>query len=383
MAEFHPTTVAALQKLQERYPAAKFLTLGQTVLWDEPVKAAFCRILEAINPSATMVAAVHDTDYFAKLPHLEDRAEKYVMLPHNDGDTRGLWSAAGELSCLFGSETVPTRSLLTENGVAFDRVARRYPGGVEALLNEETEAWGWRALVQTEPHPLIAADVRLRDIAPTLRAQLEWGFRQSLEMLPEAGPDGAAQILGWVDDYIAAEPEGTLSDLYRWLTPRLWVLARGEGSCNLQTGTSLELFRFNRATANLPRFRFVDLFLQPATRDLARKCYDDAVRGSGIYPLGQFGEGALPFDVVLPGRGRGTLRLHEGSLYIETEEPITLCSGLRLRVSRGVSRRARSAVWRARGPSSAKRWRSFPCWRMSLFLSFTKKPPVIQAAPVP
>ncbi|MBV9468272.1 MAG: hypothetical protein JOZ57_03445, partial [Abitibacteriaceae bacterium] len=280
---------------------------------------------------------VHDTDYFAKLPHLENRTEKYIMVPHNDGDTRNLWSAAGELSCLFGSETVPTRSLLTENGVAFDRVAKRYPGGVEALLNHETEAWGWRALVHTEPRPLIAADVKLRDIAPALRAQLEWGFTQSLNMVAGGSDETAssaaphqsikAQVLGWVDEYIQAELEGTLSDLYRWLTPRLWMMVRGEGSCNLQTGASLELFRFNRATANLPRFRFVDLFLQPATRDLARQCYDNAVRGSGIYTLGQLGAGALPFDVVIPGRGRGTLRLHDGSLYIDTEEPITLCTG--------------------------------------------------------
>ena len=71
----------------------------------------------------------------------------------------------------------------------------------------------------------------------------------------------------------------------------------------------------------------MDLFLQKATREYSRKAYDDAVRGSGIYQLSQFGDGALPFDVVVPGRGRGTLRLHEGSLFIETEEPLTLCTG--------------------------------------------------------
>src|SRR5450759_2504574 len=129
MPSFHPSAVAALGELKRHYASVPFLTLGQTVLWDEPVKSAFCRLLEAIMPDAAMVAAVHDTDYFAKLPQLENRAAKFVMLPHNDGDTRNLWSAAGEISCLFGSETVPTRSLLTEHGVAFDRVARHYPGG--------------------------------------------------------------------------------------------------------------------------------------------------------------------------------------------------------------------------------------------------------------
>jgi hypothetical protein len=76
---------------------------------------------------------------------------------------------------LFGAEIVPSRAILAESGVAFDRVARDYNGGAEALLNRETEAWGWRALVHTEPHPLIAADVKLRDIDPAL--QLATGDR--------------------------------------------------------------------------------------------------------------------------------------------------------------------------------------------------------------
>lgn len=353
---FEPSAVAALQELRRRFPEAPFLTLGQTVLWDEPVKAAFCRILEAVSPDATMVAAVHDTDYFAKLgniagldteprdlqPETEasedeaaqplDHVEKFVMLPHNDGSTRGLWSAAGELSSFFGSETVPTRHALTQNGVAFDRVARAYPGGAKALLDEQTEAWGWRALVHTEPHPLIAAEVKLADIAPALRRQLEWGFSESLQIpqladgaLQEKRDEIAAQIQSWIDEYIEFNEEGSLSDLYRALTPRLWSLVRGGGSCNLQTGASTELFRFNRATAGRARFKFVDLFLNPATRDIARRSYDDAVRGSGIYQLSQFGDGALPFDVVIRGRGRGTLRHHDGSLYIETQEQIKLC----------------------------------------------------------
>lgn len=330
MSEFHPAAVAAIEELCRRYPSTPFLTLGQTVLWDEPAKAAFCRMLEIIAPEAVIVAAVHDTDYFAKLPHVGASDRKFLLVEHNDGDTRGLWSAAGELSCLFGSETVPTRALLTEHGVAFDRVARRYPGGVDALLNRETAAWGWRALVHTEPRPLIAADVNIRDIAPALREQLEWGFSHSLACLEKATPEQGrigARILELLEAYAKQHPDGTLSGFYRSLTPTLWATVRGGGSCNLETSASLELFRFNRESAGRPRFRFVDLFLNPTTRDRAKACYNDAVRGSGIYGLDQFGAGALPFDVVIPGRGRGTLRLDDGSLYIQTEEPITLCTG--------------------------------------------------------
>ena len=133
-----------------------------------------------------------------------------------------------------------------------------------------------------------------------------------------------AQIFAWTRDYLKQDADGTLSDFYRWLTPRLWALVRGSGSCNLTTSTSLRLFRFNRETCKLPRFRFVDLFLNPATREIAERCYDDAVRGSGIYTLDQFGPGALPFDVVIPGQGRGTLHLHDGTLTIDTEPRRTI-----------------------------------------------------------
>jgi hypothetical protein len=324
----------AVQELRTRFPHAPFLTLGQTVLWDEPVKAAFCRVLEELAPDAQIVAAVHDTDYFAKLSHFETEAasdRKFLLLPHNDGDTRDLWSAAGEISCLFGSETVPTRHKLVESGVAFERVARDYPGGTTALLNNETNAWGWRALVHTAPRPLLAGEVLVREIAPALLEQLHWAFEESLRCLgaaPHAHSEAravAARIVRWIEEYSVANPEATLSELYRYLTPRLWALVRGGGSCNLQTSHSLKLFRFNRETVSYPRFRFLDIFLNPRTREIAKRCYDDAVRGSGIYALDQFGAGALPFDVVIPGKGRGTLRLHENSILIETEPATVIC----------------------------------------------------------
>jgi hypothetical protein len=344
-SSFHASMIEAVRDLRERFPNAPFLTLGQTVLWDEPVKAAICRALEELAPDAQIVAAVHDTDYFAKLSHLEssDSTKKFVLLPHNDGDTRDLWSAAGEISCLFGSETVPTRHKLADNGVAFDRVARRYPGGASTLLNSETNAWGWRAIVHTEPRPLLAGEVLLRDIAPTLIEQLRWAFDESLSTLgaseakienadgecscpqPCESREVAIRIVRWVEEYSASNPEATLSELYRNLTPRLWALVRGEGSCNLQTSHSLKLFKFNRETASYPRFRFLDLFLDPQTREVAKKAYDDAVRGSGIYTLDQFGAGALPFDVVIPQRGRGTLRLQGTSVIVETEPATIVC----------------------------------------------------------
>ncbi len=330
---FHPSAIESVRVLRERFPEAPFLTLGQTVLWDEPTKAAFCCILDALDGDSRMVAAVHDTDYFAKLPDPSalppGTDAPFVLLPHNDGDTRALWSAAGEISALLGAETVPTRAYLTQHGVAFDRVAKRYPGGERALLNEETAAWGWRALVHTGSHPLIAAEVQLAQVLETLKEQVAWAFEQSYQIAPQmrAQKDVGAQILSWIDEFASAgQKNATLSDLYRWLTPKLWCLARGGGGCNLETSTSMELFRFNRETCSRPRFGIVDAFLKPKTRRIARDCYNEAVAGSGIYTLDGFGEGAVPFDVVIPGRGRGTLRLHEGSVWIQTETPIEICS---------------------------------------------------------
>ncbi len=326
MPDFQASAATAIRQLHARFPDTPFLTLGQTVLWDEPTKAAFCRLCEEIAPTAEIVAGVHDTDYFAKLPGFHDKSEKFALLPHNDGTTRGLWSAAGEISALFGAEIVPTRHALSENGVAWDRVAKRFAGGNDALLESETAAWGWRALVHTEARPLIAADVKLRDIAPALLEQLRWATTQSLEIVGTKNHENfASQLLNWTIEYSNQNADATLSDLYRFLTPKLWKAVRGEGNCNLQTTTSMQLFRFNSQTCGLPRFAFLELFLQPQTREIARSCYDEAVRGSGIYQLSQFGEGALPFDVVIPNRGRGTLRLHDKSIFIETETPIELC----------------------------------------------------------
>lgn len=334
-------TVAALRELRTNYPETPFLTLGQTVLWDEPVKAAFCRLCESLEiggqvpPGARVVAGVHDTDYFAKLEGLAIKSEPFAVLRHNDGDTRGLWSAAGELSALFGAEIVPSRGDFTRENISFARAARAYNGGAEALLNQETDAPGWRAIVHTEPHPLISADVQLSDILPALRQQLRWGFRQSLSINgcppdfdddePCPSRDVARAILSWVEEFAMLNADATLSDLYKDLIPKIWRLVRGGATCDLETTTSLDLFRFNAQTANLPRFNFVDIFLNPATRELAKQCYNDALGGSGIYTLDGFGEGALPFDVVVPGQGRGTLRLHQGNVIVETETPIEIC----------------------------------------------------------
>ena len=89
-----------LGELDRLAPGAPLLALGQTVLWDEPMKGGVALLLKG---KRKFIAGVHDTDYFAKLPSGERKKGQFKAVPHNDTTTRALWSAAGEFSALFGS----------------------------------------------------------------------------------------------------------------------------------------------------------------------------------------------------------------------------------------------------------------------------------------
>jgi len=328
---------AALIALRERFPDASFLALGQTALWDEPTKAALRLRLDSQWPSAHLLAGVHDTDYFAKLNGFRARAgQHYALVPHNDHKTRALWSAAGEMSRLFGSEDVPTRALLQhEAGVSLKR-ALAFADDPDALLSELTEAWGWTGILHIGWERQVAAEVPLAELLPTLLEQVRWATE---------GSAVGATLAGWISSFAQANPSATLPDLYVDLLPRLYGLLLGAPAQNLSTTKTTELLRFNTQTYHLPRFWLVEAFLAPATRGSAREAYDLAVEGGEQYTLDAFGPGARPFDVVVPGRGRGTLRVRaDGSVWIDTPDPIHLPGSSVVTSARQLAERLEAAL---------------------------------------
>ena len=328
---YDTTLVQTIRTLRERWPETPFLALGQTALWDEPTKAVFRRALDTLWPDARLIAGAHDTDYFAKLPAGRGNGNaKYTLFAHDDARTRGLWSAAGEMSRFFGSEDVPTvADLRRYAGVEINRALFGSENSLDTL-SQMTTAWGWTGIVHTESTRKIAADIPLKEILPALLEQMDWAMTGSLPLVESESKSDSIVALGtmrgWIGLFAEKNPDAALTDLYRDLYPRFYEMLLGMPPANLATTSTLRLLRFNTQTANLPRFAFVDLFLNRRTRQYAENAYNLAVAGSDIYTLDQFGDGALPFDLVIPQKGRGTLFLtnRRRTLTIDTPQPITL-----------------------------------------------------------
>jgi len=296
---------------------APLLALGQTIFWDEPMKAGVALALREVGSRRRFIAGVHDTDYFAKLPSGRREPGRFRALPHNDTTTRGLWSAAAEFSTLFGSETVLTRELLVSGGLRVHALMAARP----QILDTATEAWGWRGVVSLDEAPPIAAEVPMRGLFPVLKDTLDWALEQATSSIvgkdhveSVAKADELHRILCDEADF----PNQLLGQTYRKLVGKIYDFVAGE-PVPLETTQTTELLRFNRETCHLPRFELLDLFVNPETRAIACGAYDEAIRGgSGQYELSRFGTGAVPFDVVIPGRGRGTLRLGTRGAVIMT-----------------------------------------------------------------
>jgi hypothetical protein len=310
----------ALAELERVAPGAPLLALGQTVFWDEPMKAGIALAAQKSGHKRTFLAGVHDTDYFAKFPTAHHQLGRFKALPHNDTTTKGLWSAAGEFSALFGSETVITKETLTHAGLRTALLDRVRPG----FLDKATEAWGWRGVASLDEKPPITAEVCLRHVWPELNATFDWAMSTTLDCLfGQYREDGEAQedaLKTFLCDTQSGDGKKRLVDCYQELLPNMVKFCTGAEPV-METTRTTELLRFNTSTYHLPRFELVGLFVAQSTRVKATNAYNAAVEGSGIFDLSRFGTGAIPFDLVIPGKGRGTIRLGTRGAVIETREP--------------------------------------------------------------
>lgn len=320
MEEDYGVQQQVLEALEQRSPGAPFLALGQTVFWDEPMKAGVLLKARQLGFDRKFIAGVHDTDYFAKVPG-RSTGSGYVALGHNDVSTRGLWSAAAEFSALFGSETVVSRDLLASCGVKVSRLLHERPG----RLDELTEAFGWKGVVSLDNESRTIFETPLGPLFGTLFDTLRWAIELSIRQVAcksaEHSRTHAEQLLDLVCG-VAGESEGaTLSQFYRRLLPEMYSFVAGK-RLEIDTTTTSELLRFHTGTCDLPRFALVDAFLNPHTREQAARAYNDVVRKTDIYTLDRFGVGAVPFDLVIPGVGRGTLRVGTRGAVVMTPSPV-------------------------------------------------------------
>jgi hypothetical protein len=264
------------------------------------------------------VAGVHDTDYFAKGAR-PDGPAGFEAVAHNDTTTKGLWSAAGEFSALFGSETVVSRERLLEAGAKVGWIQAARPG----FLDEVTEAWGWRGVVSHEKRPKTTAECPLAPLFPVLFRTFSWALDESLALISGPYRREAEQVASRIQTMVCglAQESSTLGDFYRSLLPAMFDLAAGE-NLGLTATSTTQLLRFNTKTAGLPRFDLLKGFLDPRTWTSARAAYDQAVHDGEAYTLDRFGAGALPFDLYVPGLGRGTLRLGSKGGLVMTTTPV-------------------------------------------------------------
>ena len=315
-----------LRELDRAAPGAPLLALGQTPLWDEPMKAIVAANASGGQADAgrPMIVGIHDLDYFSRVRSPLSRSP-WQIVPRNDGTTRDAWIAAGEISALFGAEVCPSRQALAEAGVRLDRLL---PEGHarQAMLDKITEAFGWRGIVGNGPDSVVC-DTPAREVAPALLELLEWASRRTQAVLarPQDRKSVRAAIscnAEAVKQFVAERPAGSVGELFARMLRGFYEGFLSALPANVTVAGARELLAFNRRTADLPRFQFAAHFLDEATSAACRAAYDAAAGESATARLAASGEGALPFDVYAPGRGRGTLRVGPAFVAVDFRQPV-------------------------------------------------------------
>lgn len=288
-----------------------------------------------------MVIGVHDLDYFSRTRGVVPGAE-WQIVPHNDNSFQDAWMAAGEVSALFGSEAGPTRQALSEAGVSLNSLLPAQPAARQKMLNRVTESWGWRGLLHNVEPPQVICETPASEALPHLKRLLDWGACRSASCLAGKGSRkpvtrSLQQMTGFMDRFVAEHPGATVADLYRALFQEMYESLIGEMPASAELTGTREFFRFNRRTAGRDRFNLLACFLDGRSAAVCRAAYNAAVAESGIKSLAESEEGAVPFDVYVPGRGRGTLHIAERAVRIELPDPVAIPIERRVRSVRGLA----------------------------------------------
>jgi len=312
-AQFDESLIACIKHSADA--GVPLLALGQTVFWDELLKAMIAAAAQEHAPELRLVAGAHDTDYFSKLPEGAAPADDdavdsgFSLQPRDDHRTSQMWAAVAETSAVLGTEYPVPRSHLRAAGLPLRRLAEGHPQGPEQFYHQATMAWGWRGVANHYADRTVACDISAKQVSPTVRRLMEWAVERSREVLVDDDSRATAERLlevlqALIDRCRSTAGERTLTDLYLCLLGGFYAVLLGDLPEQVTVTASTDIFLFTCETARRPRFDVVDIFLDPATREIAREAYDTVVAHSGIYRLEQFGEGAIPFDVVICGRGR-------------------------------------------------------------------------------
>jgi hypothetical protein len=310
----------ALFALEKVAPGAPLIHIGQSPFWDEPTKAVI-----AARSDRPIIAGIHDLDYFSR-QRTPLSGPRWQMLPRNDGTTRDIWIAAGEISALFGAEIWPARQTLLDAGIRLDRLAHGH-GRDESFLDRSTEAYGWRGLVYNRGGPAVICDIPARDAAPMFSELLRWAGKHSCAILPYA--EDRRELRRYtrrkeqsIQDFLAEHRDASLSDLLMHLLKETYHDLIGPAAEKTRFETTRTMFRFNRETAKLPRFRFVNHFLHARHAAPALEAYRRAIEHSGVMDPALAGESAIPFELYVPGQGRGTLHLTDTEVRIALPRPL-------------------------------------------------------------
>lgn len=281
----------------------------QCFLWDALSKLP--PVLPAIQGSgATLVKVVHNVDYFSKSNNGQLREALYVSpdkawaVVVQNGDRS--WVSAVEFARLFGSEAP-----LSLQELAASQMPRRKLNS--DLLKQVLSSEGWYGLVGVS-NP-IAAEVRVRDLLPALAHLFRQGAGDTARLVKKGSPDPA-----FLERLLDRLPlTDTLTEFYQVVAREVLPRFTPSSSKSVALTSTAELFRLAPGNINRPRFTLARIALNPELRPEFVRLYNKAVASgpNGIYSMDKYEEGAIPFDLYLPGQGRYKLRLAEGQVILD------------------------------------------------------------------